>query len=75
MQVDHWTERIKMLAKIVEDYPQSAHTAISKSMQAEWKFIQRIIPEIANLFNPLNSAIQTIFFPSLLGNEVSEDES
>ena len=47
------------MAKFV---PQSAYAEIIRTVQQQWTFIQRVIPNIANLFSSLEKSILTYFY-------------
>ncbi|KAI2498783.1 hypothetical protein MHU86_15686 [Fragilaria crotonensis] len=40
--------------------------------QAEWQYLQRVTPDIAPAFAPLEAAIATVFLPALLATTVEE---
>ena len=43
-KTDFWAKSIKKLAEIAKSDPHSAFVAVSKSLQNEWSFIQRVLP-------------------------------
>ena len=43
---------------------------MQRALQQEWTFIQRAIPNIANLFSGLEKSIHTSFFHNLFGKEI-----
>ena len=53
---------------------QAAYVAVSKSLQNEWSYLQRIHPDCDELFNPLRTALINNFIPSLIGNPITEIE-
>ena len=44
-KVATWVECVRHLARAAEKFPQSAYVAFTMSLQSEWKFLQRLIPE------------------------------
>ena len=62
-----WVDNVKVLSRAAKRYPQSAYCVFTKSLQAEWIYIQRILPGIGHLFAPLEEAIADVFIPALLG--------
>ena len=55
-----------------EYYPHSAFTGLTKSLQHQWTHTQRVIPDIAPLFEPLEDAIAGTFVPALYGSAVGK---
>ena len=51
-----------------------AFSTITKSLQCEWEFVQRVVPDCAETFVPLQHAFAEQFFPSLLGVVVTDEE-
>ena len=62
------------LAEIARDEPQVALSAFNTGLSQRWKFVQRTIPEISHLFEPLESAIRNELIPALCGREISDLE-
>ena len=54
--------------------PQAAFASLMKSLQCEWDFLQRVVPDCADAFTPLNKKIKKQFFPAMLGAGVTEAE-
>ena len=44
---------------------------MTKSLQHQWTFFQRVIPDIAHLFSPVESAIAEHFVPAIYSEKVS----
>jgi hypothetical protein len=63
------------MSKAAELQPQAAFVAFSKSLQAEWIFLQRVISGSEDLFKPLRFAIVSSFLPSLCGFSIAENEA
>lgn len=53
---------------------QAAFASLTKSLQCEWDFLQRVVPDCAGAFTPLNKKIKKQFFPAMLGTGVTEAE-
>ena len=73
-KVDKWVEDVKELAKIAADEPQAAYASFTKAISHRWTYVQRTIPDISNLFVPLEEAIRNLLIPSLVGRKISEIE-
>ena len=68
-QVQKWTAGVKTLARIARHFPQTAYAGLSKSLQAEWQYLQRVTPDCGSAFSPVEDAIRTAFLPALLGSD------
>ncbi len=71
-QIQKWVEGVKTLAKVARRYPQTAYAGLVQSLQGEWQYLQRVVPETSDAFAPLEEAISRIFLPALL-EEPSEN--
>ena len=69
-----WCECIQSLSDVAIGEPQASFAALARSLQFEWNHIQQVIPECGTLFASLQHAINSIFYPSLFGGTVSENE-
>lgn len=41
--ISHWIECVKKISHAAKKSPQAAYTSFTKSLQAEWIFIQRVM--------------------------------
>ena len=73
-KVEKWVNDVTQLADIARDEPQVALSAYNTGLSQRWKFVQRTIPSIAELFEPLETAIRHELIPALCGREVSDTE-
>ena len=73
-KVEYWTECVTKESKAAVRAPQAAFSTMTKSLQCEWEFVQRVVPDCAETFIPLQHAISDQFFPSLLGGVVTVEE-
>jgi hypothetical protein len=69
-KVKAWVQHIK-----TKKHPQTAHASITKSLQHEWTFTQKVLNEEKELFNPLRCAIRSSYFPVIFGSEISNTEA
>ena len=44
-KVNQWIVNVQSLSKMAEKQPQAAFSALTKSLQCEWQFLQRVIPD------------------------------
>ena len=56
-KIDTWVNSVHALPEAAKPQPQASFIADTKSLQAEWTFIQRVIPNIDDLFQPLRTAV------------------
>lgn len=73
-KVKEWVQDLKQLAAIAEAEPQAAYAAMTFSIQHRWKFVQRTIPNISDLLNPLEQEILDTLIPALVKRKISEEE-
>ena len=73
-KVDEWIKQLKTLSKFAQTDPHAAYAAFTYGFSQKWKYVQRTIPEIENLFQPLEECIHQVFIPSLLGRAVSDTD-
>ena len=72
--VKAWKSNLESLALIAETQPQAAFSALTKSMQFQWSYVQRVVPGCQSLFDELESVIFEKFLPAMFGCEVSSLE-
>ena len=69
-----WGHYVELLSSIASDQPQAAFIALTKSLQNEWTFLQRVTPGCGSLFNVIESALSSVFLPTLFGHDISPSE-
>ena len=73
-KVSKWAKDIEMLADIAKDNPQAAYVSYTKAVAHRWTFMQRTIPGINHLFQPLESVLREKLIPTLVGKAVTDLE-
>ena len=63
-----------VLAEAAKLYPQAAFGALSKSLQFQWSYLQRVVPNCESSFENLSNALKDIFWPALFQGTVSNSE-
>lgn len=53
---------------------QTAFSALMRSLQCEWQFLQCVIPDCGGLFAPLDEVLTSMFLPAVFGTEVTPTE-
>ena len=66
-KVDSWVDAVVKLSSAAILEPQAAYVALSKSVQNEWLFIQRVLSSSQDAFEALSRVIKTKFLPNLFG--------
>jgi hypothetical protein len=64
-KVDRWSEVVEALASAAGNFPQAAYAGLTKSVQQEWQFVQRVIEGIGDNFTDVQKAITECFLPAL----------
>ena len=73
-KVEKWVQDVEQLSAIASDEPQIAYAAFTKALCMRWCFVQRTIPGISHLFEPLEEKICNTFLPAIVGRNISEIE-
>ena len=66
-KVRKWSEEIKQLANVAQTQPYAAYCAYTHGLSSRWSFLSRTIPDISDLLQPLEEAIQQHLIPALTG--------
>ena len=73
-KVSKWVQDITELSNFAVEEPQAVLSAYTKGICHRWTFIQRTIPDIKELFIPLENSIRESLIPALVGRNVSDTE-
>ena len=73
-KVHMWEHCIDKLATAAKHQPQAAYTAMSKCMQFEWSFLQRVVPDCSDAFSKIRKKVNDTFWPALFDGSVDENE-
>ena len=57
-KISKWIEDVEELARLAKDEPQAVYSCYTKAISHRWSYVQRTIPGISHLFNPLEDAIR-----------------
>lgn len=57
-KIEKWVLAVKKLAGVVTTQPHAAYAAFTHSLQGQWTFLCRAVPEVGHLFAPLEDAIR-----------------
>ena len=53
-RVQKWVQYVEKLTNTAESQSQAAYTALTKSLQFEWTYLQCVIPDCVTAFAPLS---------------------
>ena len=65
---------VEQLADIANEEPQAALSAFNTGLSQRWKFVQRTVRDIGELFNTLEQAKRNKLIPAICGRTVSDIE-
>ena len=70
-KVEGWIAEIMQLSAIASTQPHAAYAAFTHGLSSYWTYISRTIPDIQDLFLPLENAIHQHFIPVFTKHHVS----
>ena len=68
------TNSVVKLSKVAESQPQAAFSALAKSLQFEWSYLQRILPNFDDEYVPIQDAVNQMFWPAVFAGTISNQE-
>ena len=69
-----WVHHVDCLAEAAGSQPQDAYAALTKSLSFKWTFVQRVVQECGDLFEPVEEMICDKSLPQLLGSEFTPED-
>jgi len=66
-QVAAWSASVGDLARVATRYPQTAYAGLAMSLQAEWRYLQKVVAGCGADMAPIEAAVANEFLPALLG--------
>jgi hypothetical protein len=73
-KVSNWCHCIDKLVTIAVSQPQMVYAAVTKSLQFEWSYFQRVLPECSEAFQPLETLMYDKLLPAIFGGNVDQKE-
>ena len=73
-KVEEWVQQLHKLCQFAKSDPHAAYIAFTFGFMQRWKYTQRTIPGIAELFQPLEDCIFSEFIPAIVGKSISTHE-
>jgi len=74
-KIQDWVYGVNQLAKAARRYPQTAYAGLGKSLQSEWQYLQRVLPDLGDAFKPVEEAISQRFLPALMQEQTELPET
>ena len=73
-KVDKWVNEVTKLTDFAISQPQACYAAFTFGLQHHWTHFLRTLPHIAELLQPLESAINEVLIPSVTDPTVTNAE-
>ena len=73
-KVDEWVNEVTKLADFAISQPQAYYAAFTFGLRHRWTYFLRILPDIAELFEPLERAINEVLIPAVTNHAVTKAE-
>ena len=73
-KINGWVNKVEHLSSIAVSQPQAAYAALTHGLISKWTYLARTIPNIAELFKPLEDAIRQRFLPVITGQNPFNDD-
>ena len=74
-KVSIWTKSIERLSQAAKSEPHLANVSLTKSLQNEWNYVQRVVSNVEKPFTLLRLALESTYLPALFDSEVDSIES
>ena len=74
-KVTDWATSIDCLSKAAVYEPHLVNVSLTRSLQNEWNYVQRVISDVDNPFALLKSSLEESFLPALFGADVDTTET
>ena len=69
-----WVGHLDLLSEAALTQPQLVYAALLRSLQHEWTFLLRVVPQCGHLFQEFEMSLFSRFLPAMFGVEVSAVE-
>ena len=64
-QVEAWAHRVRVLVQISRRHPQSAYDGLGILLQLQWQYLQRTVPGVGTLMDPIEEALREKYLPAI----------
>ena len=68
-KVQDWVQEIDTLSSIALSQPHASFAALTHDLISKWNYLQRVMPDYGELFQPLEDAIRLNLLPALTGKD------
>ena len=69
-----WANSIVKLSNVAESQPQAAFATLAKSVQFEWSYVQRILPNFDEEYIIIQEAMNGKFWPAVFAGTITFQE-
>jgi hypothetical protein len=73
-KIQQWVASVEKFAQLALRFPQSAYAGLTKSLQMQWQYTQRVVPDCSAKFAPVEKALRESFLPALFQIETIDDD-
>ena len=73
-KVDKWVNEVTKLADFAISQPHASYAAFTFGLRHRWTYFQRTLPDIAELIEPLERAINEVLIPAVTDHTVTKVE-
>ena len=73
-KIKKFAQEVETLSHYAETQPQAAHAAFVHGLQGKWNFAQRVLPNTAHLYQPLEEKIRLSLLPAITGKTPNDME-
>ena len=73
-KVAGWAREVERLSSIAATQPQAAYAALTHGLISKWTYLSRTVPNIEDLFKPLEDVIRNLFLPAITGQNAFSDD-
>ena len=73
-RVDEWVNEVTKLADFAISQPQACYAAFTFGLRHRWTYFLRTLPDIAELLEPLERAINEVLIPAVTDHTVTKVE-
>ena len=73
-KVDKWVNEVTKLADFAISQPQASYAAFTFDLRHRWTYFLRTLPDIAQLLEPLERAINEVLMPAVTDHTVTKVE-
>ena len=72
-KVSVWVKEIETLSNIAQTQPHAAYSGLIHGVLSKWAYLQRTIPDVSHLFQPLEDALRHQLLPAITGQSALND--